>query len=103
MLREAVASLDLPTPLIYVNVAALPADRPPVPGRKATHQPGTGGSAGRPDAESLSTSANRSALMVNEEDQLRLQSMRSGFDLDAAWDAIDHIDDLIESQDRICF
>ena len=40
-------------------------------------------------------------MMVNEEDHLRLQSMRSGFDLDAAWDAIDRIDDLIEAQRRL--
>ena len=34
--------------------------------------------------------------MVNEEDQLRLQVMRSGLALDLTWYEIDHIDDLLE-------
>ncbi len=32
------------------------------------------------------------AIMVNEEDHLRIQAMESGFDLDATWQAIDVID-----------
>ncbi len=36
------------------------------------------------------------SLMVNEEDHLRIQVMHSGLDLQAAWEQIDHIDDLIE-------
>src|SRR5690606_7554134 len=38
------------------------------------------------------------SLMVNEEDQLRLQVMRSGFALDEAWRDIDRIDDQIEAR-----
>ena len=37
------------------------------------------------------------SLMVNEEDHLRIQVMQSGLDLNAAWEQIDHIDDLIEA------
>jgi protein arginine kinase len=40
------------------------------------------------------------SLMINEEDHLRIQVMHSGFDLPAAWEQIDQIDDLIESQVR---
>ena len=36
------------------------------------------------------------SLMVNEEDHLRIQLMKSGFDLESAWEQINHIDDLIE-------
>jgi len=36
--------------------------------------------------------------MINEEDHLRIQVMHSGFDLHAAWNQIDRIDDLIESR-----
>lgn len=43
------------------------------------------------DRESIS-------LMINEEDHLRLQVMRSGFALDDAWDAVDRIDDQIEAK-----
>ena len=38
------------------------------------------------------------SLMVNEEDHLRIQVLRSGFALDECWDEINTIDDNIESQ-----
>ena len=43
------------------------------------------------------------SLMVNEEDHLRIQVMQSGLDLQAAWEQIDHIDDLIEQQVTYAF
>jgi protein arginine kinase len=36
------------------------------------------------------------AVMINEEDHLRIQVMHSGLDLQAAWERINRIDDLIE-------
>jgi len=33
------------------------------------------------------------SIMINEEDHLRMQVMKSGFDLDTAWEIIDEIDD----------
>lgn len=38
------------------------------------------------------------SLMVNEEDHLRIQLMKSGLDLENAWQQINEIDDQIESQ-----
>lgn len=38
----------------------------------------------------------RVSLMVNEEDHLRIQVMKSGFDLENAWDHINSVDDHIE-------
>lgn len=38
------------------------------------------------------------SLMINEEDHLRIQVMHSGLDLGGAWERIDRIDDLLESQ-----
>jgi protein arginine kinase len=38
------------------------------------------------------------SLMVNEEDHLRLQVLRSGFVLDEAWEDSDKLDDLIEER-----
>ena len=38
------------------------------------------------------------SLMVNEEDHMRLQVIKSGFDLDGAWELINHLDDEIESK-----
>jgi protein arginine kinase len=43
------------------------------------------------------------SLMINDEDHLRIQVMRSGLDLDAAWSAIDRIDDRIEEQITYAF
>jgi len=36
--------------------------------------------------------------MVNEEDHLRIQAMRSGLQVDAAWEHVNSIDDALESQ-----
>jgi len=38
------------------------------------------------------------AIMVNEEDHLRLQVLRSGFQLDETWKAMDEVDDFLESR-----
>ena len=38
------------------------------------------------------------SVMVNEEDHLRLQVMRSGFTLDETWQEIDRMDDLLEQR-----
>ncbi len=35
------------------------------------------------------------ALMINEEDHLRIQSLRSGFQLDALWDEVNETDDTL--------
>jgi protein arginine kinase len=40
--------------------------------------------------------AEQFAVMINEEDHLRLQVMHSGLDLASAWEQINRIDDLIE-------
>jgi protein arginine kinase len=101
-IREALASLDVPGPLSYVNVAGLAAiDRQFLVERQLISRELAGVLDGPrgvafDDREAL-------AVMVNEEDQLRVQSMRSGFDLDAAWDAIDQLDDQIESKLEYAF
>ena len=38
------------------------------------------------------------SVMVNEEDHLRLQVMRSGLALDEAWQVIDQVDDALEAR-----
>lgn len=43
------------------------------------------------------------SLMINEEDHLRIQVMHSGLDLVAAWEQINKIDDLVESQVTYAF
>jgi protein arginine kinase len=43
------------------------------------------------------------SLMVNEEDHLRLQVMRSGFTLNEAWEQIDQVDDMLEQRITYAF
>lgn len=43
------------------------------------------------------------SVMVNEEDHLRLQVMRSGFALDDAWSDIDRLDDVLEQKVSFAF
>ncbi len=43
------------------------------------------------------------SLMINEEDHLRLQILRSGLDLESAWQAADRIDDLLDHQLEFAF
>ncbi len=45
----------------------------------------------------------RVALMVNEEDHLRIQVLRSGLQLDETWEEINRIDDLIEEDIEYAF
>ncbi len=44
-----------------------------------------------------------SALMINEEDHLRIQVMRSGFQLNEAWEQINEIDDALEQNLEYAF
>ncbi len=43
------------------------------------------------------------SIMVNEEDHLRIQALRSGLQLDAIWEEINTIDDTIEAQVNYAF
>lgn len=43
------------------------------------------------------------SVMVNEEDHLRLQVLRSGFQLDEAWQDIDNLDDKVEERVTYAF
>src|SRR5581483_2982581 len=93
LLRERIAKLDLDPKLAYLNVPGLSAlDRQflverQLISRELAAADGPRGVAVGP-RETVS-------LMVNEEDHLRLQVMRSGFALDEAWQDIDRVDDLL--------
>ncbi len=47
--------------------------------------------------------AEQFGVMVNEEDHLRIQVMHSGFDLEAAWQHINRLDDELEQSLRYAF
>ncbi|MFO0849560.1 MAG: protein arginine kinase [Gemmataceae bacterium] len=95
--REAVTAAGLAHNPVYVSVAGLPAldrqflvERQLISRELATVLDGPRGVA-FDDRESVS-------IMVNEEDHLRLQVMRSGLALDDAWAEIDRVDDALEAK-----
>jgi protein arginine kinase len=95
--REAVAKAELNPGLDYLSVAGLPpidrlflVERQLISRELANTMDGPRGVAFDP-RESVS-------VMVNEEDQLRIQVMRSGLDLDEAWAVIDRVDDALEAR-----
>ncbi len=100
--QAALAAADIDPPLRYVDVAGLsPLDRQFLLERQlisrelATVLDGPRGVA-FDERESVS-------VMVNEEDHLRLQVMRSGFSLDEAWAEIDRVDDSVEARMAYAF
>ncbi len=101
MLRDRVARLELDPRLEYINVPNLSAlDRQflverQLISRELAAAEGPRGVALAP-RETVS-------LMINEEDHLRLQVMRSGFALDEAWQDIDRVDDLLEARISYAF
>ena len=101
LLRERIAKLELDPTLSYLNVPALsPLDRQLLVERQLISRELA--SADGPRGVALGPHETVS-LMVNEEDHLRLQVMRSGFALDEAWQDIDRVDDLLEQRVSYAF
>jgi protein arginine kinase len=48
-------------------------------------------------------SGEKFSVMINEEDHLRIQVMRSGLDLPSVWEQINRLDDLIEEKIALAF
>jgi protein arginine kinase len=101
LLRERIAKLEAAAPLTYISVASLsPLDRQFLVERQLISREIAAAEGPRgvafDERETVS-------LMVNEEDQLRLQVMRSGLSLDEAWQDIDKVDDLLEQKVTYAF
>lgn len=101
LLRERIGKLEIDPKLDYLNVPGLSAlerqllvERQLI-SRELSNSEGPRGVAVGP-RETVS-------LMVNEEDHLRLQVMRSGYSLDEAWQDIDKVDDLLEQRINYAF
>jgi protein arginine kinase len=60
-------------------------------------KPGSGAGTDDPRAVAISIPEERLSIMVNEEDHLRIQGIRSGLALSAAWRDVDAVDDKLES------
>ncbi len=101
LLRGTIEDLGLPRRLSYVNVGGLvDLDRQFLVERQliSREHAESRGSRGVcvSDEENVS-------LMINEEDHLRIQVLRSGFSLDECWDEINRIDDALESRVTYAF
>jgi protein arginine kinase len=101
-IRDAILKADLPYKLEYVEVMKLSSiDRQLLVERQlmsrelATVLDGARGVA-FDERESIS-------VMVNEEDHLRLQVMRSGLALEEAWREVDQLDDALETRLNYAF
>src|SRR5438876_3938663 len=101
LLRERISKLELDPQLSYLNVVGLSAlDRQLLVERQLISRELA--AADGPRGVALGPQETVS-LMVNEEDHLRLQVMRSGFALDEAWQDIDRVDDLLEQRVSYAF
>jgi protein arginine kinase len=101
MVRERVAKLDLEPKLSYLSIPSLSSlDRQLLVERQLISRELA--SADGPRGVALGPQETVS-LMVNEEDHLRLQVMRSGYSLDEAWQEIDRVDDLLEQRVTYAF
>jgi len=101
LLRESLNKMDLSAKLGYFNLSTLSMlDRQFLVERQLISRELAGAEGPRGVAvvpqETIS-------VMVNEEDHLRLQVMRSGFALDEAWQQIDKVDDIVEQKITYAF
>lgn len=95
-LRKHVSSLPLKTPLHYFEVNQLDAlDRQFLVERQLISRELAEGHGPRGVAVDKDETV---SIMINEEDHLRMQVFRSGFDLDTCWEAISRIDDMLEER-----
>jgi protein arginine kinase len=101
LLRDRVAKLELDPRLEYINIPNLsPLDRQFLVERQLISRELA--AADGPRGVALGARETVS-LMINEEDHVRLQVMRSGFALDEAWQDIDRVDDLLEARISYAF
>ena len=100
-LRDRIAKLDFTPKLTYVSLANLgPLDRQFLVERQMISRELANGDGPRGVAMSDSETV---SIMVNEEDHLRLQVLRSGFALDDCWNEINRLDDAIEQKVNYAF
>ncbi len=101
LLREKLTSLDFAHALDYVNLTGLSLlDRQFLVERQLISRELCNGEGPRGVAYAKAETV---SVMVNEEDHLRLQVIRSGFALDEAWQDIDRLDDAIEKKVHFAF
>jgi len=99
--RERMAQVEELSHVVYVNVADLESvDRQFLVERQLISRE----HADEEGARAVAIDGHEKfSLMINEEDHLRIQVMKSGLDLENAWQQVDHSDDLIEEHVTYAF
>jgi protein arginine kinase len=94
--RETILNAGIAPHTLYVDLESAPEmDRQLLVERHLISKP----HAGAEGARGVAIGENETvSIMVNEEDHLRLQVLRSGLQLEEAWEQINRIDDLLESK-----
>jgi protein arginine kinase len=94
-LRETILSAQIAPQVLYVDLDAAPEiDRQLLVERHLISKP----HAAAEGARGVAVADNETvSIMVNEEDHLRIQVLRSGLQLEEAWEQINKIDDKLES------
>jgi protein arginine kinase len=101
--REWLMRAELAAKMIWVDLhGSSPLDRALLVERhliSKNHSKGKGTNPNEdPRGVAISVPDERLAIMINEEDHLRIQAIRSGLSLSQAWADIDSVDDKIESK-----
>jgi protein arginine kinase len=101
LLRDRIAKLELSPRLAYLSIPTLPPlDRQLLVERQLISRE----LASSEGPRGVALVANETvSVMVNEEDHLRMQVMRSGLSLDEAWQDIDRVDDMLEQRVSYAF
>jgi len=94
--RDTILGAGIAPKTMYVDLESAPEiDRQLLVERHLISKP----HAGAEGARGVAIGENETvSIMVNEEDHLRLQVLRSGLQLEEAWEQINRIDDLLESK-----
>jgi protein arginine kinase len=100
-IRETIMNSGISTKTLYVDLDAAPEiDRQLLVERHLISKQ----HAAAEGARGVAIGENETvSIMVNEEDHLRIQVLRSGLQLEEAWDQINQIDDTLESRLDIAF
>jgi protein arginine kinase len=95
-IRETILGAGIAPEVLYVDLEAAPeVDRNLLVERHLISKP----HASADGARGVAIAENETiSIMVNEEDHLRIQVLRSGLQLEEAWEQINKVDDQLESQ-----
>ncbi len=101
LLKNHIEQLDSGTGLSYINIEdAAPLDRTFLVERQLISREHSEGTGARGACISPKETV---SLMINEEDHLRMQVLRSGYDLDHAWCELNELDDRLEERVSFAF